>query len=121
MLNRSQHGFIRGVCIDEAVLEVLNTLETACEAKSDLFMSSWDIRRAFDRVPKQLLIFAWIRLGIPVDVAEYLVSIDTNGHTVVRTPLAQHAYNEGGTAALLDLSFLAELGAGQGTVDAPTN
>ena len=121
VLNRCQHGFIRGVCIDEAVLEVLNTLETACEAKSDLFMSSWDIRRAFDRVPKQLLIFAWIRLGIPVDVAEYLVSIDSNGHTVVRTPLAQHAYNEGGTAALLDLSFLAELGAGQGTVDAPTN
>ena len=62
-LNNRQHGFVTGRSMDEAVLEVMNTIETAKEMKCDLYMSSWDIKRAFDRVPKQLLIFAWIRLG----------------------------------------------------------
>ena len=64
-LNKRQHGFVTGKSMDEAVLEVMNTMETAKEMQCDLYMSSWYIKRAFDRVPKQLLIFAWIRLGVP--------------------------------------------------------
>ena len=56
-------------------------METAKEMQCDLYMSSWDIKRAFDRVPKQLLIFAWVRLGVPPDVAECLVNIDRWGKT----------------------------------------
>ena len=51
-LNRNQHGFIPGRSMEEAVLEALNSLESAKELKTDLFVSSWDIKRAFDRVPK---------------------------------------------------------------------
>ena len=120
-LNNRQHGFVTGRSMDEAVLEVMNTMETAKEMKCDLYMSSWDIKRAFDRVPKQLLIFAWIRLGVPPEVAEYLVSIDLGGKTVVRTPHAQHTFWDGGYDSLDALCFLAQLGAGQGTVDAPLN
>ena len=54
----------------------MNTLETAKEMTADLYLSSRDIKRAFDQVPKQLLISSWIRLGVPPDVAEYLVGID---------------------------------------------
>ena len=99
----------------------MNTMETAKEVQCDLYMSSWDIKRAFDRVPKQLLIFAWIRLGVPPDVAEYLVNIDRKGKTEVRTPHAQDTYWEGGYDRKEALCFLAQLGAGQGTADAPLN
>lgn len=75
-LNRRQHRLISGRSMEEAILEAMNILDTAKEMKTDLFLSSWDIKRAFDRVPKQLLIFAWIRLGVPPEVAEYLVGID---------------------------------------------
>ena len=120
-LNKRQHGFVTGKSMDEAVLEVMNTMETAKEMQCDLYMSSWDIKRAFDRVPKQLLIFGWVRLGVPPDVDEYLVNIDRGGKTVVRTPHAQDTYWEGGYDSLEALCFLAQLGAGQGTVDAPLN
>ena len=57
----------------------------------------------------------------PPDVAEYLVNIDRGGKTVVRTPHAQDTYWEGEYDSLEALCFLAQLGAGQGTVDAPLN
>ena len=58
---------------------------------------------------------------MPPDVAEYLVGIDMGGHSVVRTPLAQKTLWDEGLEGLLPLAFQAMLGAGQGTVDAPTN
>jgi hypothetical protein len=36
-------------------------------ANSDLHIISWDIRRAFDSIPKNLVKLAWDRLGIPLD------------------------------------------------------
>jgi hypothetical protein len=120
-LNRNQHGFVPGRSMEEAVLEAMNSLESAKEWRTDLYISSWDIKRAFDRVPKQLLIYSWIRLGVPTDVAEYLVGIDMGGHTVVRTPHAQKVFWDSGLDGLLPLAFRAMLGAGQGTVDAPSN
>ena len=83
-LNKRQQGFVTGKSMNEAVLEVMNTMESAKEMQCDLYMSSWGIKRAFDRVPKQLLIFASIRLGVPHDVAEYLVNTERGGITVVK-------------------------------------
>ena len=120
-LNKKQYGFIAGRSMEEAILEAMNTLETAKEQTTDLYLSSWDIKRAFDRGPKQFLIFSWIRLGVPPDMAEHLVSIDMGGHSVVRTPLAQKTFWDEGLEGLLPLAFQTILGAGQGTVDAPTN
>ena len=99
----------------------MNTMETAKEMKCDLYMSSWDIKRAFDRVPKQLLIYAWIRLGVPSEVAKYLVSIDLGVILLFAHPTRSTPSGMVATTSLEALCFLVQLGAGQGTVDAPLN
>ena len=57
-------------------------MEETEECAADQYLSSWDIKRAFDRVPKNILILSWTRLGVPQDVAAYLVGLDTAGTTV---------------------------------------
>ena len=91
--------------MDEAVLVVMNTMKTKKEMQCDLYMSSWDIKRAFDKVPMQLFIFAWMRLDDPPGVAEYLVNIDRGG--THRTPTG--GYDTTGRAAMIAWRFCASL------------
>ena len=121
MLCGSQYGFLRGRSTEEAVLEVVNVFETAKEWRSELYVSSWDIKRAFDRVPKALLILAWIRMGVPECIAKYIVGLDIMGFSVVRTPLAQHKFDKLGHLGIRALAFLAELGCSQGDKPSPLN
>ena len=122
-LRHEQHGFRVGHSTDEPILSLVNNLETAKDFGSQLFIGSWDWKRAFDSIPKQLLIWSWVRLGVPSDIAEYMVAIDMGGVTVVRSPLAQEVLMKGGRDDLqrLGLGFEAERGAGQGDVLSPAN
>ena len=56
--------FIKGHSIDLSVVSLMNVLETAKEWKSDIYLSSWDITKAIDRVPIQAQIWAYVRLGL---------------------------------------------------------
>jgi hypothetical protein len=102
---------------------VLNALEAAKEAKSPICMSSWDKKRAFDSVSKQVLVYSWIRLGIPVSLAQYIVAMDDGGHSVVRSPIAYATMRTEGRAGLRakGMDFVAKRGAGQGDVPSPLN
>jgi len=89
-------------------------------------MSSWDIKRAFDRVPKNILTLSWTRLGVPLPVAEYLVGMDTHGTTVIRTPYTERRFKLRGKSTFTTRhpktpSFKAEVGTGQGDVGSPLN
>ena len=66
LLHPTQTMFIKGRSMDMSVISLLNVLETAREMKSDVFLSSCDITKAFDRVPIQAQVWAYIRLGVPV-------------------------------------------------------
>ena len=112
---------MRGRSTEEAVLEVLNVLESAKDWRSDLYLSSWDIRRAFDRVPKAMLILAWVRMGVPECIARYIVELDIQGSSCVRTPLAQRVFDRFGHQGLAMLAFFAELGCSQGDKPSPLN
>jgi hypothetical protein len=122
-LHPGQHGYLQGKGTDTAVVEVLNALETAKEYKSPFFMSSWDMKRAFDSVPKQLLIWSWVRLGVPPVLAEYLVEMDLSGHTLIRTPMAYRVLHERGRSEIQKrgLQFEADKGTGQGDIPSPLN
>ena len=76
LLHPAQTMFIKGRSMDLSVLSLMNVLETAKEWKSDIYLSSWDITKAFDRVPIQAQIWAYVRLGVPPQVAEYMVTLD---------------------------------------------
>ena len=50
--------------------------------------SSWDMPRAYDTLTRPAKTLSWIREGAPVELAEYLVGMDTLGINIVRSPLA---------------------------------
>ena len=64
----------------------INLLEDAMDRNNELHTTSYDLSKAFDSVSKNLMKIAWRRLGVPKDVAEWLVEMDINGATIVRTP-----------------------------------
>jgi hypothetical protein len=66
-----------------ASLLFINIPETA---KMDCGVSnrtSYDMSKAFDTVSKNIQKIAWSRMGVPADVVDWLVDMDTDGVTVV--------------------------------------
>jgi len=126
ILCSSQHAFLTSKSTEGALLQFRNTLEEVEETRSDLFLSSWDIKRAFDRVPKNILVLSWVRLGVPEHIASYLVGLDQGGTTVVRTPYTEKRFRRHGYSTFTKHhaptpSFEAEVGTGQGDVGSPLN
>jgi hypothetical protein len=76
VLQPNQFGCVPGKGTDGAVVELLNAAETAKERKTPLYLTSWDIRRAFDSVAKPLVTIALKRLGIPTKLTEYITRVD---------------------------------------------
>jgi hypothetical protein len=122
-LENTQHGFRPKKGTDTAVAGMINTLETAQEYCSRVLLSSWDLKKAFDSVPKDILVWSWMRLGIPEELALYLVEMDFLGSTVVRTPLTATLNDTNGKLGIIEggWQFSAELGAGQGDIPSPSN
>jgi len=87
VLHPSQHGASRGMGTDTAAPILINALETAREWGSSVYISSWDVKRAFDSISREYQIAALVRVGIPSFTAEYLVNMDGGGEIAVRTPL----------------------------------
>ena len=77
---------------DAAILQLINLMEDAEDIGAPIYLSSWDIRKAFDSPSYNILTLAWHRLGVPWEVAEYLVSLDKDDSTVVRSPWAEDAF-----------------------------
>ena len=90
-------------------------------------MSSSDIKRAYDSPYKTDIKLEWIRLGILPYIAEYLISIDSEGETLIRTPAAYTAWAKKLRKSMpptvideeLPEPFKAEQGAHQGAVLSP--
>ena len=66
------------------------------EQRAPLHRSSWDMSRASDTLSRPVKILCWIRAGAPVELAEYLVGMDTPGVNIVRSPLALRTWAESG-------------------------
>ena len=90
ILSESQYGFRPERSCEGPTLQVLNAQEEAEESGTEFHGSSWDIKRAFDTVPKSVLVMSWERLGVPSVVANYIVDMDRNCLRIPLTPHAQH-------------------------------
>ena len=126
ILTHSQHGFRRGHGTDSALLIHLNCLEHARHTNSPLFLSSWDIRRAFDSVSKEAMDASWRRLGVPAATANWIAHLDDQGPTAVRSPWALDAWRRAkyvglppGTSPERPGTFTRERGTPQGDVSSP--
>jgi hypothetical protein len=88
LLHPNQHGFRPQYGTHTAILHVLNRLEGA-HTDEPLFLTFWDIRRAFDSIPKWIQRLAWARLGITEEDLEWFLGLDATGQITVRTPYQQ--------------------------------
>jgi len=85
ILHPAQHGFRSKRGTETALLGLQVMFEQSARFQSPLYISSWDISKAFDSLSKNVLRFSWVRLGVPPAMADFLVSLDEDGHTLVRT------------------------------------
>ena len=88
ILQPNQHSGLKCRGTPTATLKSINVIEQAQESHSDIFSTSWDIRRAFDSVSKNLQKIAYARLGVPDDIIDYIVDIDDESQTYIRSPQA---------------------------------
>jgi len=118
-LSLNQHGYLPKRGTDTANLQLLNTLETAWDEQRPLYGCSWDMKKAFDSVSKPLILLCWQRLGVPIEIAQWLVDLDEAGFTIVRTPFALERWDLHGLLGLQPLAFNPERGTGQGDIHSP--
>ena len=129
VLANGQYGFRRNRSTEAPTVQVINALEEAEESATEIHGSSWDIRRAFDSVPKSILVMSWERLGVPKNIANYIVDLDRECLTVPLTPHAKRLLHTGGrqafsldpTSALNARGFFGVTGTPQGDTPSPTN
>ena len=119
ILRPSSHAFIGKQGTHTAELQLLNALETTMEWRSRIYLSSIDMKKAFDSLGRPLQIFALIRAGVPADIASYMVDMDSPSITVVRTPYALAHWQNHGFLDLDKLGFMAEKGTAQGDKPSP--
>ena len=93
-----------------------------------MYSSSWDIRRAFDSVPRGAMEISWTRLGVPAPIAHWLATMDVGGPTVIRSPWALRIWARTGAKGFGDTpslerpcTFHRDRGTPQGDVSSPHN
>jgi len=52
LINPSQHAYLRGKGTHTAIPQLINAMESAKEYNTDIFISSWDMSKAFDNLSK---------------------------------------------------------------------
>jgi len=123
-LHRAQYGYQLDNGVHMALINTLSQIEGANIDKETKYLTFWDIRRAFDSIPRTLQKLAWRRLGVPRDVTDWFVDLDDGGYTFIATPYLDQAQNLHSAKDMLaldqhmsskpELAFKAERGIGQG-------
>ena len=123
ILSPSQHGFRKGRGTGSALVVHLNCWERARLTNSLLYLSSWDIRRAFDSVAKETMDAS---RGVPAATAHLIAHLDDHGPTAVRYPWALEAWHRArysglgpGISSTRPGTFIRERGTPQGDVSSP--
>jgi hypothetical protein len=65
LIDPAQHAYIRGKGTHSAIPQLTNCLEAAKDFKTSIYISSWDMKRAFDSLGKLFIIRSLTRLHIP--------------------------------------------------------
>ena len=120
LVDKSQHAYLRGKGTHTVLPQLLNCLEGARDFATSLFISSWDMRRAFDSVGRRFLLWCLVRLKVPRELASYMISMDDEGEVFVKCPHNMEIAERG--IAALDkegMSFKTKKGVGQGDTPSP--
>jgi hypothetical protein len=69
------------------LLQVINQIEDASHKGIEKHLTFWDIRRAFDSIPRNFQLLAWTRMGVSKETAQWFVQMDDGGLSFLDTPL----------------------------------
>ena len=94
-------------------------MEAAREFCTDLYMSSWDMSKAFDNLSREMLLVCLLRLHIPREIAEYIISLDIGDNVIVRTPWLLEKLRSSNPTLSSSECFSTEKGVGQGDISSP--
>ena len=120
LFDESQHGFMTGKGTHTAVPHLISLFETARQSNSSLFISSWDITRAFDSLGRETVVMAMLRMHVPRGLVNYITSQDGYGRVYVRTPGNYEKHTKGAESSLcLEDGFITGKGVGQGDIPSP--
>lgn len=108
----AQYGFRKGRQTGHAILQVINAMEEAEEEATVIYMSSWDITRAFDSITRPVIMISLQRLGLHRQLAEKIAFMDNGDQIFPATPWYRYSTH---TAP----SFSSHKGTGQGDVSSP--
>ena len=115
-LQSMQAGFTSGKSTDNCLLQFINAIEQAEQDHSPLYYVSYDISKAFDRPPKGILKMCWHRVGVPEDIVEWLINLDIDGRSYIKSPWAQNKIKNGELITDTDCEyFTAVTGVPQGS------
>ena len=120
LIDEAQHAYIRGKGTHSAIPQLTACLEGAKEYKTSLYISSWDMKRAFDSLGRRFIVRSLMRLHIPQELAEFMTSLDCNGDVFVKCPKNIKIAEKG--LDHLDKSgdkFQTGKGTGQGDIPSP--
>ncbi len=66
LIDPAQHAYIHGKGTHTAIPQLTNCLEGAREFKTSIYISSWDMKRAFDSLGKRFIIRCLMRLHVSI-------------------------------------------------------
>ena len=119
LLDDNQHAFRRRRSTAQAILRLLNPVEDAVERGVPLRLIQWDLRRAFDSVSYNFIRMALLRLGVPVELVDFLVTMMENNVMTVASPLHMSHHATSSDSCCNDMTFHQERGTGQGDPPSP--
>ena len=68
----------------------------AWQHKKQIYESSWDISKDFDSVGRPLIRLAWDRVVVPDEIIDWLIELDKDNLTVVRSTWAVQVWEAEG-------------------------
>jgi hypothetical protein len=119
LIDESQHANLRGKGTETAIPQLINAMEAAKEFSTDIYLSSWDMSKAFDNLSWEMIHLALRRLHVPEDIAAYLISLDAGGRVMVRTPWLLEKLRSADKELEGSDYFITEKGVGQGDIPTP--
>ena len=85
VLCSAQHRSRRHRSTATANLIFKYALESAWENKTMIYGLIVGRIKGFDSVSKDMIRLAWERVGVPAPVVDWLIALDADNHTIVRT------------------------------------
>jgi hypothetical protein len=120
LVDEAQHAYLRGKGTHTVLPQLLNCLEGARDFKTSLFVSSFDMSKAFDSADRNFVIACLVRMHVPEGLAEQMIGLDENEKIFVKCPRNLEIAERGVEALDQEgYKFKAMKGVGQGDKPSP--